>query len=611
MANPLDAHAIAVLVLTLTAFALFMRDRVPIQTTSIGVLAALTLGFQIFPYARDGVPFSPVSLFLGFGHEALVAICGLMIIGKGLAVTGALDPLARFVARLWTRSPSGALLAVLILCFGASGVVNDTPVVVVMMPILLSVALRTGTPAGSTLLPMNYAVLLGGMATSIGTSTNLLVVSIAADLGVRRFTVFEFYPVVMLAGIGGLLYLWLVLPRLLSNRSSPIQQEPPRRFAAVLNVREDGFANGHTLSEVREKTDGRLHIIDIERGDSMFLARLPSLTLRAGDRLHVSDTPANLKEYEELIGATLYDEADLEHPVDDAHPLKVGDQRLVQVVVTDDSLVARTTLQRLRFSDVYGVAVLALHRPAGARAVKPKDVNETVLQVGDVLLVQGNEKRLTELREYTGLLMLDETIMLPRSRKAPIAIAVIVAVVAAAATKLVPISIGALVGVTLLVATSCVNWQEVRAALSSKVVLLVAASLALGQALTFTGGVEYLAAGFLRLVEGLSPQWIASLLMLLMALITNFVSNNAAAAIGTPIAIQISSGLGAAPEPFVLAILFGANLCYVTPMAYQTNLLVMSAAGYRFADFVRGGLPLLIIMWVSLSLLVPRFFPLY
>jgi len=167
------------------------------------------------------------------------------------------------------------------------------------------------------------------------------------------------------------------------------------------------------------------------------------------------------------------------------------------------------------------------------------------------------------------------------------------------------------VGVTLLVATGCINWQEARAALSSKVVLLVAASLALGQALTFTGGIDFLAAGFLRLVAGLQPQWIASLLMLLMALITNFVSNNAAAAVGTPIAIQIAKGLGAAPEPFVLAILFGANLCYVTPMAYQTNLLVMSAAGYRFTDFVRSGLPLLIIMWGSLSLLVPRFFPLY
>lgn len=141
--------------------------------------------------------------------------------------------------------------------------------------------------------------------------------------------------------------------------------------------------------------------------------------------------------------------------------------------------------------------------------------------------------------------------------------------------------------------------------------LLVAASLALGRALTVTGGIDFVAASFLQAVRGMPPEWIASLLMLLMALITNFVSNNAAAAIGTPIAVRIAAELGAAPEPFVLAILFGANLCYITPMAYQTNLLVMSAAGYRFADFVRGGLPLFVIMWVSLLLLVPRFFPLF
>ena len=610
MLPQLDAHAAAVLALTAVAFALFMRERVPIQTTSVGVLTALALGFELFPYERAGQRFSSVSLFLGFGHEALVAICALMIIGKALVVTGALDPVARGIARLWSRSAGVALLAVLVFAFAASGIVNDTPVVVLMMPILLSVALRTNTAAGRTLLPMNYAVLIGGMATSIGTSTNLLVVSIASDLGVRRFGVFEFYPVAMLAGVAGLLYLWLVLPRLLARRASPIQQEPPRRFSAVLHVRDDAWANGRALGEIRERTDGRIRIENVERGQSMYLVRLPTLVVQAGDRLHVSDTPANLKEYEKLLGATLYDPGDLEHPVDEEHPLQSGEQRLVQTVVTEDSLLSRTTLRRLRFAEVYGVAVIALHRSRGTATVQPKDLGETVLQVGDVLLIQGNEERLKDLRESTGVLVLDETIALPRSRKAPIAVAVILAVVAAAAAQLVPIAIGALAGVAVLVATGCINWQEARAALSSKVVLLVAASLALGQSLTFTGGVDYVAAGFLRAVEGLPPAWIASLLMLLMALVTNFVSNNAAAAIGTPIAIGIAAGLGAAPEPFVLAILFGANLCYITPMAYQTNLLVMSAAGYRFADFVRGGLPLLLVMWASLSLLVPRFFPL-
>jgi di/tricarboxylate transporter len=611
MTPALDAHAIAVLALTVVAFALFTRERVPIQTTSVGVLAALAIGFQVFPYERAGERFAPTSLFLGFGHEALVAICALMIVGKGLVVTGALDPVARGISRLWSKWPGGALLTVLVFAFLASGIVNDTPVVVLLMPILLGVALRTNVPAGRTLLPMNYAVLVGGMATSIGTSTNLLVVSIAADLGVSRFGVFDFYPVAMLAGAVGLLYLWLVLPRLLAGRASPIQQEPARLFSAVLHVHEDGFANGKSLSDVRKKTDGRIRIESVERGDNLFLAQLPSVLVRAGDKLHVTGTPAELKEYEELLGATLFDPGDQQHPVDDEHPLKKGDQHLVQAVVTEDSVPNRTTLQRLRFNDVYRVAVLALHRSAGRTTVKPQDVGSTVLQVGDLLLIQGSEERLKELRDDTGLLILDETIALPRSRKAPIAIAVILAVVVAAALQIVPIAIGALAGVAVLVATGCVNWQEARSSLSARVVLLVASSLALGRALTFTGGIDFIAAGFLAAVQGLPPPWIASLLMLLMALVTNFVSNNAAAAVGTPIAVRIASDLGAAPEPFVLAILFGANLCYVTPMAYQTNLLVMSAAGYRFVDFVRSGLPLLLIMWATLSLLVPRFFPLF
>jgi di/tricarboxylate transporter len=611
MIDSLNAHAIAVLALTVVAFALFTRERIPIQTTSVGVLAGLAIGFELFPFERGGERLDPTSLFLGFGHEALVAICALMIVAKGLVVTGALDPVARGISRLWVKWPRGALLTVLLFAFLASGIVNDTPVVVLLMPILLGVALRTKVPAGRTLLPMNYAVLIGGMATSVGTSTNLLVVAIAADLGVPRIGVFDFYPVAMLAGVGGLLYLWLVLPRLLEGRVSPIEQETARLFSAVLHVHEEGFADGKQLRELREKTDGRIRIDSIERGRNLFLARLPTALIRAGDRLHVTGTPAELKEYEQLLGARLYDTGDQEHPVDDEHPLQQGDQHLVQAVVTEDSVPNRTTLQRLRFNEVYRVAVLALHRSAGRKSVKPQEVGSTVLQVGDLLLIQGSEERLKELRDDTGLLMLDETIALPRSRKAPLAIAVILAVVAAAAFQIVPIAIGALAGVALLVASGCINWQEARSALSARVVLLVASSLALGKALTVTGGIDFVAAAFLAAVQGMPPAWIASLLMLLMAIVTNFVSNNAAAAVGTPIAVRIAADLGAAPEPFVLAILFGANLCYVTPMAYQTNLLVMSAASYRFADFVRGGLPLMLLMWGLLSLLVPRFFPLF
>jgi len=175
--------------------------------------------------------------------------------------------------------------------------------------------------------------------------------------------------------------------------------------------------------------------------------------------------------------------------------------------------------------------------------------------------------------------------------------------------KIVPISISAVVGVLAMILTGCLAWKDVGSALSSKVVMLVVASLALGSALTRTGGTDYVAQAFLAFSHGLAPEVILGLLMLLMALLTNFVSNNAAAAIGTPIAISIAQQVGAAPEPFVLAILFGANFCYATPMAYQTNLLVMSAGGYRFSDFIKAGVPLTALMLVTYALLLPRFFP--
>ena len=183
-------------------------------------------------------------------------------------------------------------------------------------------------------------------------------------------------------------------------------------------------------------------------------------------------------------------------------------------------------------------------------------------------------------------------------------------VVLSAMLKLVPIAVSALAGVLLMLATRCLDWREVGNALSSKVVLIVVSSLALGSALTATGGTDLLAKGYLSLVGGMSPTVVLSTLMLLVALFTNFVSNNAAAAVGTPIAASIAAQLGVSPEPFVLAVLFGANFSYATPMGYQTNLLVMSAAGYRFSDFLKGGVPLLLIMWAAYSVLLPMFFPL-
>ena len=605
-----DAHALAVIALTLVAFYLFTRDDVPLQTTSLGVLAALTVGFHLWPYTTPSGPLKPNTFFLGFGHEALVTIIALMIIGRGLVLTGALEPVARIFSRALATFPMPAMLVMLVFCAAASSVMNDTPVVVLMMPILIGAALRAKGSPSQMLLPMNYAVLLGGMGTTIGTSTNLLVVSIAADLGLRPFGMFDFVHVAALAAGVGILYLWLVLPHLLPKRAPPMQDTSPRIFSAVLHITEESYAHEKTLAEVLKKSGREMRVDRIERGEGVVLARLPTLTLRAGDRLFVSDTPANLKEYETLLGAALYDTEDLAKKLDLEEPLPTHGQQAAEVVVTEGSLLHNRTLGGVRFAEIYNVIFLALHRTGKSQPTRNLDISDTVLETGDVLLVQGTEDAINKLKHTTGLLVLDQTTELPHTSKAPVALAVLAAVVVVAATKTIPIAFSALLGVGMLLITRVIDWKDVGASLNTRIIMLVAASLALGSALTSTGGTTYIAQLFLAATSGLPPEAILGLLMLMMALMTNFVSNNAAAAIGTPIAISIASTLGAAPEPFVLAILFGANLCYATPMAYQTNLMVMSAGSYRFSDFIIGGVPLMLLMLVCFSFLLPRFFPL-
>ncbi len=602
----LDAHAIAVLALTVVAFALFASERISIQATSLVVLVALSLGFQLFPH--PGVV--ATDLFFGFGHEALVAICGLMILGRGLVATGALEPAARLLARVLAAQPGFAMLGVLLLCAAASGVMNDTPIVVLMLPVLVGAALRAKSSPARTLLPMNYAVLIGGMGTTIGTSTNLIVVAIAADLGVRRFAMFDFIHVTALAAVVGILYLWLVLPRLIPERASPLGDAAPQVFSAVLHVTEGGFADGKTFAEVQKKAGAGLRITRVVRGESLDLTRLPTLVLQAGDRLSLSAGPQDLQEFASQLGAKLYKPDDPEHPVDEQHPLLAEDQRLAEVVVTEGSALHGSTLRATRFGEFYDVIIVGLHRAGAPGGLGGRDIGEVVLRAGDVLLVQGAEEAIAQLRRRARLLVLDKSYDLPRTERAPLALAILAAVVGAAALKLAPISIASLAGVAAMLLTRCLDWDDARAALSGKVVLLVASSLALGAALEETGATGYLAEHFVEAVRGLPAEWVLALLMLLMAAFTNFVSNAAAAAVGTPIAVGVAAQLGVSPEPLVLAIMFGANFAYVTPMAYQTNLLVMSAAGYRFADFARGGLPLLVLMLAAYSLLLPRFFPL-
>ena len=353
------------------------------------------------------------------------------------------------------------------------------------------------------------------------------------------------------------------------------------------------------------KTSGDMRVDKIQRTESLFLAKLPSVVLQPGDRLFVKDSPENLKHYETLLGATLYNISDDEHPIDEDTPLLAEGQQLAEVVVTRGSPLHLRSLAAARFSASYSLMPLAIHRARAPSSQVTGDLTSIRLRAGDVLLVQGSRDAIANLKDSGTMLVLDGTTDLPHTQKANRALGVMAAVILAAALGVLPISVSALIGVGLMLALGCMTWRDAAGSLSVQVIMIIVASLALGKALMVTGMADYLAVSFVQVAQGMPIPVILGGFILIMTVLTNVVSNNAAAVIGTPIAIAVARQLGVDPEPFILAVLFGANMSYATPFGYQTNLLILSAGGYKFADFLRVGIPLTIVMWIGFTLVLP------
>lgn len=608
LVTTLNNHSLSVMLLTLLALFLFTRDNIPLETSSLFILVSLTVGFTVFPYTYNDTHLHALDFFSGFGHEALIAVCALMIAGQGLVRTGALEPVGRVLSRLWSIYPKLSLLLTLVVGAILSAFINNVPIVILLLPILTAVSIKTKTSASKVLMPMGFATLIGGMSTTIGTSTNLLVVSVAVDMGLKSFGMFDFFLPVLIASFFAIAYLWLVVPYLLKDKQTPLSDTSPRIFTAKLLISEESTSKEMPLDELVKKTDGMMNVLRVHRNSTdMYILPNSKAIIQANDMLVVEDTPENLKSYETILDAVLYSSLGA---VDEEHPLMEDEQQIAEVIVSQGSRLNNTTLSQTRFLQKNDLIALALHRSGKKTEKILKDMADINLKVGDVLLIQGKKENIDELKKSREVLVLDSTSDLAHSKQAPIAFFIMLGIVSVSALGILPIAISATLGVFLMFMTNCINWKDASNALNTQVILIVVASLALGQALLKTGAASYLAHLFVNLTQGSSTLFILSGLMLLMAIMTNIVSNNAAAVIGTPISIAIAQELNLPPEAFVLAVLFGANMSYATPMAYKTNLLVMTAGGYSFNDFLKVGIPLTFIMWISLSWLLMIFYSL-
>lgn len=380
-----------------------------------------------------------------------------------------------------------------------------------------------------------------------------------------------------------------------------------RVYEGRLRIAEGQSLVGRSFDQASRALGRTLPLMQVYRnGEVLELA--PSLTFEAGDELLVADTPQGLREISATLAADLFDQEGLGSFIEASE--RADDHGVVELVIGPKSPLCGKTLGELRFAEQFGVVVIALHRSDTDLLRSAMNLAQVPLQAGDLLLVQGPESHITRVGGQWDLMTLDSKHILPRTPQAPWALGIMAAVIALASFKVLPIHVSALLGVVAMLISGCVRFEGIGRALSLEVVLLVASSIALGLSLVGSGAADWLASGVVLAVADWPPALQVASMMAFSALLTNFVSNSAAAAIGTPIAVTAAIQLGLPGEPFVLAILFGANLSYATPMAYQTNLMVMSAAGYSFRDFVKVGLPLVLIMLVTLSWLLARHYSL-
>jgi di/tricarboxylate transporter len=595
----------ATLVLTAAAIVAYATERLPVELTALGVLGALLLLFALAPLGAGAESLlGPADILRGFASPALIAVVALLVVGQAMVSTGALESLARLLVwlssgRFWraTGLGLGGVTAM-------SGFLNNTPLVVMFIPILRSVAERYGRSASTVMMPLSFAAILGGMLTLIGTSTNLLVSGELAKLGARPLQFFDFtIPGLVLALVGGVYV--LLLPRFLPERDPVpgLVTDQGKQFIAELDI-----GPGSPLIGERSQSGLFAKLADVtvrlvQRGERSFLPPFEDLELQEGDVLIVA---ATRKVLTEMLAANPGHLLTTLHGGEDPRAHDPTELMLAEAMVRPASRMVGQTLEFTNFTARSRCLVLGVQRRARMLRLR---MSELRLEPGDVLLLLGRRQAIERLRNDPDVLLMEWSASeMPLVTKAPLAGAIFAAMVVPAALDLVPIVTAAVLAVLALIATGCLNVRQALRAVDPQIVLIIASALALGTALEATGGAAWLAAGVLDLMSGASPGAVLSVLFLLVAALTNVLTNNAAAVLFTPIAVNLAHSLGVDVLPFALAVAFGASCSFATPIGYQTNLLVMAPGQYRFKDFVIAGLPLVFLVWIAFTLFVPWYY---
>lgn len=584
-----------VLAIVVGAAILFATEKLPVDMTAILVMAVLLLSGIITP--EEGIS--------GFSNTATVTVAAMFIISAALNKTGAVLFVGELASKMFKYNFWLGVIVMMMAVGLLSAFINNTPVVAVFIPVVLRIAASNNISSSKILMPLSFASMFGGVCTLIGTSTNILVSSIAVQYGQPAFSMFEFTSLGLLFFGAGLIYMVFVGIRMIKAKDVPsdlTQKYSMSDYLTDIVLLPEAKSVGTRLVESPLIKEVEIDILDVVRNGRRLLRPTSEIVFEANDVLRVRGDVKKIQDLKDRVGIKL--KSDLKLKDED---FKAEDLQLVEAIISPNSRLIGKTIKSSRFRNLYRANALAL-RHSGQ--LYHTDFIDMPLKPGDALLMEVRKENLDDLKRDPDFVLVSG-VDLPKYRKSKIipALLIVAGVIVTATFNIMPIMISAIIGSILLVFTKCISLEETYKSIEWNIVFLLGGILSLGIALEKTGAALLLANNIVSLIGFLGPVAIVAALYLITTLFTEIMSNNASAVLLAPIAIAVAESMGISARPLLMAVTFAASASFMTPVGYQTNTMIFGVGQYKFSDFLKVGAPLNLIFWILATIFIPILFP--